>query len=85
MQGNTNPLAGQAAFSGTDGGQVNGTWGESQIDLTKVGVAPGDTIQLRFDFGNDGCGGVDGWYIQKLVVVVCDLRKEPTSTWCHLR
>ncbi len=78
--GNTNPLGGQEAFSGTDGGQVNGTWGESQIDLTKVGVAPGDSIQVRFDFGTDGCGGVDGWYIQKLVVVVCDLRKEPTST-----
>jgi len=75
--GNTNPLEGQEAFSGTDGGQVNGTWGESQIDLTRIGVAPGDTIQLRFDFGNDGCGGIDGWYIQNVQVVVCDLRKEP--------
>ena len=79
-QGNTNPMAGQPAFSGTDGGEVTGTWGQSQIDLTKIGVAPGDTIQLRFDFGNDGCGAIDGWYIQNVAVQVCDLRKEPATS-----
>ena len=49
--GPTNPLAPQAAFTGTDGGEVFGSWGTSQVDLTKVGVKPGDRIQIRFDFG----------------------------------
>ncbi len=76
-QGNTNPLQGQPAFSGTDGGSVFGSWGESQVDLSRMGVLPGDTIQLRFDFGQDGCGSVDGWYVQDVLVQACDLRKEP--------
>ncbi len=28
--GNTNPLAGQAGFTGTDGGELAGSWGTSQ-------------------------------------------------------
>jgi hypothetical protein len=69
--GNTNPLAGQEAFSGTDGGQVTGTWGQSRVDLSKVGAKPGDTIRLRFDFGMDGCGAVDGWYVDDIKVTAC--------------
>ena len=44
--GNTNPLAGQHAFSGSDPGSVFGSWGESQIDLAAAGVDPGDTIKV---------------------------------------
>jgi Zn-dependent metalloprotease len=73
---NTNPLAGQDAFSGSNGGQVFGSWGQSQIDLTKVGVKPGDTIRLRFDFGMDGCSGFDGWYVDNVKVRACNTRKE---------
>ena len=69
--GNTNPLAGEAGFTGTDGGEVTGSWGESQIDLTMIGVKPGDSIQLRFDFGQDGCTGVDGWYVDDVKVLTC--------------
>lgn len=69
--GNTNPLAGQPAFSGTDGGQVTGSWGQSQVDLAALGVKPGDTIRLRFDFGVDGCAGIDGWYVDNVNVVTC--------------
>ncbi|MBA2509448.1 MAG: M4 family metallopeptidase, partial [Nocardioidaceae bacterium] len=69
--GNTNPLAGQEAFSGTDGGEVSGSWGESQIDLSKVGVSPGASIELQFDFGMDGCGSVDGWYVDNVSVSTC--------------
>jgi hypothetical protein len=69
--GNTNPLAGQGAFSGTDGGQVTGSWGQSQIDLAALGVMPGDNIRLRFDFGMDGCTGIDGWYVDAIRVVSC--------------
>jgi Zn-dependent metalloprotease len=70
-QGNTNPLAGEPAFTGTDGGEVGGTWGQSQVDLSAAGASPGDTVRLRFDFGNDGCTGIDGWYVDDVHVYVC--------------
>jgi Zn-dependent metalloprotease len=64
---NTNPMAGEAAFSGTDLGIQRGSWGQSQIDLDGL-VAPGDTIRLRFDFGVDGCNGVLGWYVDNVLI-----------------
>ncbi len=74
--GNTNPLAGQPAFSGTDGGQVTGSWGQSQVNLTMLGVQRGDTIRLRYDFGMDGCNGLDGWYVDDVKVRACNAKKE---------
>ncbi|MEO6349369.1 MAG: M4 family metallopeptidase, partial [Candidatus Limnocylindrales bacterium] len=76
-QGNTNPLAGQPAFTGTDGGEVTGSWGESQVDLTRLGIRAGDRIQLRFDMGMDGCTGVDGWYVDDIKVLSCNVKKKP--------
>jgi hypothetical protein len=73
--GNTNPLAGQRAFSGTDGGSVLGSWGESRIDLSRIGVVPGDRIRLRYDFGMDGCSGNDGWYVDDVAVKSCNTKK----------
>jgi Zn-dependent metalloprotease len=78
--GNTSPLAGQPGFSGTDGGQVHGSWGQSQIDLSRVGVKKGDTFQLRFEFGMDGCGNVDGWYVDDVKVRACNTKKEAAAT-----
>jgi cysteine-rich repeat protein len=67
---NDNPLAGEEAFSGTDGGQPDGSWGASHINL--YGIAGiGDTITLRFEFGIDGCGGVDGWYVDEVDFYSC--------------
>jgi Zn-dependent metalloprotease len=74
-QGNTNPLRGEPGFTGTDGGEVFGSWGQSQIDLTKLGIKAGDTIQLRFDFGMDGCTGIDGWYVDDVKVRSCNTKK----------
>ena len=68
--GNTNPLAGQRGFTGSDGGSVDGSWGTSIIDLTGIAKAK-DKIQLRFDIGTDGCGGTYGWYVDDLQVVQC--------------
>jgi trimeric autotransporter adhesin len=76
--GNTNPLQGQAAFTGTDGGEVHGSWGTSQVNLVAVGVHAGDTIKLRFDFGRDGCGGRDGWYLDNLKIQSCLAKKQPS-------
>jgi Zn-dependent metalloprotease len=73
--GNTSPLAGQPGFSGTDGGQVYGTWGQSQVDLGKLGLAAGDTVELSFEFGMDGCGAIDGWYVDDVRVTMCKEKK----------
>ena len=69
----TNPLAPQPGFSGTDGGEVFGSWGQSQIMLAGLGVVPGDTIRLRYDFGMDGCAGIDGWYVDDVNVYSCQV------------
>jgi Zn-dependent metalloprotease/PKD repeat protein len=73
---NTNPLAGERAFTGTDGGKNFGTWGTSIIDLAAVANA-GDSIRIQFDFGFDGCAGIRGWFIDEVSVYSCpavDLR-----------
>ena len=62
---------GEPAFTGTDGGTVFGSWGNQQINLKKAGVGEGDKIQIRFDFGRDGCGGIDGWYVDNVKIVRC--------------
>ncbi len=69
-QGNTNPMQGEAAFTGSDGGSVEGSWGRSIINLAPYAV-PGDKIKLRFELGNDGCGGVKGWYLDDVKVYRC--------------
>ncbi|MCP4424918.1 MAG: hypothetical protein GY803_10525, partial [Chloroflexi bacterium] len=70
--GNTNPLASEDAFTGTDGGTVGGSWGQSQVNLFGL-AGPGDTVQFRFDFGIDGCNGVVGWYVDDFHTYSCEL------------
>jgi cysteine-rich repeat protein len=71
---NTNPLAGEAAFTGTDEGTSDGSWGQSQLDLSGIAGA-GDVIRLRFDFGQDGCNGVTGWYVDEVEFFSCSLEQ----------
>ena len=68
--GNDNPMADEEAFTGTDGGSVGGSWGQSQINLTSF-ASPGDTIRLRFEMGLDGCNGALGWYVDDVDVYQC--------------
>ena len=68
VSGNTNPMAGEWAFTGTDQGSFNGSWGQSQVDLLLL-AEPGDTIVLRFDFCVDYCNGVEGWYVDNVKVL----------------
>jgi cysteine-rich repeat protein len=71
-----NPLGGEEAFTGTDGGSVGGSWGQSQVNL--YGLAfPGDSIQLRFDLGTDGCFGIVGWYVDNVNVYSCSAEALP--------
>lgn len=66
-----NPLKGQVAFSGTDGGSLMGSWGQSVIDLSKIGVNAGANIKFRFEIATDGCNGNDGWYLDEIYVYNC--------------
>lgn len=70
-QQNTNPMASEPAFTGSDAGQTLGKWGQSRINLTSLGVVPGGTVKLKWDLGTDGCGGEDGWYIDDVTIYSC--------------
>ncbi len=74
--GNDNPLAGEEAFTGADGGSLSGSWGQSQVNLIGL-AAPGDTVRLRFDFGVDGCNGLLGWYVDDVHVYSCSDEEPP--------
>ena len=68
---NTNPMAGEAAFSGTDNGKAKaGSWGYSLVNLARFARA-GDTVQLRWDFGSDCATGRLGWFVDDVEVVSC--------------
>lgn len=69
--GNDNPMAGEVAFSGSDEGSVAGSWGESHIDLSVIGVVAGSDIQFRWEMGTDGCNGIAGWYVDDIVIFDC--------------
>ena len=71
-------LSGEPAWTGTDGGQLNGSWGTSVVDLSKISK-PGDSVRFRFDMSRDGCNGVDGWYVDNVKVQVC-AAPAPTPT-----
>ena len=77
---NTSPLAGQSGFTGTDGGSATGTWGTSHVDLAAAGTQPGDLVEFRFDIGRDGCGGIDGWYVDNVSVTTCKIATKVEAT-----
>ncbi|MGH9162725.1 MAG: M4 family metallopeptidase, partial [Vicinamibacteraceae bacterium] len=76
-EGNTNPMAGQPAWTGADEGGFTGSWGRSHLRLAGY-AAPGDTVRLRFDFGTDGCTGTFGWYVDDVAVRACTSSALPT-------
>ena len=73
---NDNPMAGENSFSGSDGGSISGSWGQSLINLSDIGngveVNPGDGIEFRWELGTDGCNGLIGWYIDEIYVFSCN-------------
>ena len=40
----------------------------------------GDQLRLRFDMGRDGCGGLDGWYVDNVTVTSCDTNLAASTT-----
>ena len=71
LAGNSSPLAGERGWTGTDDGQVEGSWGQTQVALGRAGVGRGDRLEIRFDFGRDGCNGLKGWYVDNVKVLAC--------------
>ncbi|MEK7706128.1 MAG: MYXO-CTERM sorting domain-containing protein, partial [Myxococcota bacterium] len=45
-------------------------------------VRGGDSIRLRFAVGTDGCSGYDGWYIDDVRLITCDLARAKKSDGC---
>ncbi len=41
------------------------------VDLGALGAAVGDSLQFRWEFGNDGCAGNLGWYVDDTAVYSC--------------
>lgn len=71
--GNDNPLQGQAAFTGYDEGGLTGSWVTSVVNFANMNVNAGDSIQLRFEVGTDGCNGTVGWYLDEIYVYNCSV------------
>jgi bacillolysin len=76
---NTNPKAGEIAWTGADEGSSLGSWGTTVVDLGQL-VAPGDRYRLRFELGIDGCNGTGGWWVGPLVVDRCPALTGPSLT-----
>ncbi len=68
---NDNPLAGEAAFTGSDEGSTSGSWGKSTVNLSSLGLAANGNIQLRWEMATDGCNGRIGWYLDEIVIYNC--------------
>ena len=72
-------MSGEEAFTGTDGGQLHGSWGTSVIALKDL-ADKGDTLNFRFDMTRDGCNGVEGWYVDNVTVKTCAPNPLATTT-----
>jgi hypothetical protein len=78
-EGNSNPMAGQPAFSGGNPGNNNS--GRSIIDLSSL-VTGGQTVRFRFDFGKNACGGVTGWFVDDFDLYHCPVANgAPLINW----
>ncbi|MFZ1218328.1 MAG: M4 family metallopeptidase, partial [Chthoniobacterales bacterium] len=75
---NTGPNPGEDAWTGTNlGGAILGSWGTTVANLASV-AQPGDTINIRFTWSQDGCNGVQGWYVDNIRVFQCPALEAPT-------
>ena len=81
--GSDNPRAGQPAFTGADGGSLTSHWGKSYVDLTAMGVTNGSTVQVRFVVSRDACAGLQGWWVDNVVVSTCRTITDANLTAAH--
>lgn len=76
---NTSPLAGEAAWTGSDQGEATGSWGTTVVDIAALGAAKGSKVKFRWEFGQDGCGGNLGWFVDDTQVFYCS-KTAPVGT-----
>ena len=76
---NTSPLAGEVAWTGSDQGEATGSWGTTVVDLAALGATKGQKVRFRWEFGQDGCGGNLGWFVDDTQVFYCS-KTAPTSS-----
>lgn len=74
---NTSPLAGQVAWTGSDQGEATGSWGTTIVDLSKLSAAKDAKVKFRWEFGQDGCGGNLGWFVDDTRVFFCSATPPP--------
>jgi hypothetical protein len=72
----TDPKAGEFAWTGSNISTGKGSWGTTIVDLSGL-AHPGDTVQLKYDFGQDGCGGATGWFVDNIRVYNCPALSAP--------
>lgn len=77
---NTNPNPGEAAWTGANIGTPPsappGSWGTTIINLSGL-ASPGNTLKVRFNWSQDGCNGLDGWYVDNIRVYNCPTLQAP--------
>lgn len=75
-----NPDGGEYAWNGSDINAPSGApianWGTTVVNLAAY-AAPGDTVNLRFKFAQEGCNGRDGWYVDDIRVHSCPVLEPP--------
>ncbi|OIJ24640.1 M4 family metallopeptidase [Nocardioides luteus] len=76
MSADSGYMEGEPAWTGSDGNSFTGKWGTTIVKLDSVAAA-GDTVQFRFDFGRDGCGGARGWAVDNVKVSYCTEKAVP--------
>ena len=75
---NTNPNPNEEAWSGFNVGIATiANWGTTVASLQGM-VQPNDTIKIRFTWSQDGCNGVEGWYIDNIRLLTCPVLQAPT-------
>ena len=76
---NTSPIAGEAGWTGSDQGEATGSWGTTVVDIAALGAAKGAKVKFRWEFGQDGCGGNLGWFVDDTQVFYCS-KTAPVGT-----
>lgn len=77
---NTNPNPTEPAWTGANVGTPPsappGSWGTTIVNLSTL-TNPGNSVKVRFNWSQDGCNGVDGWYVDNIRVYSCALLEAP--------
>ena len=77
---NTSPKAGEYGWHGVNPGEAKGSWGTTIVNLSSL-VQPGQSVAFKFDFGQDGCNGMTGWFVDTVQVYSCPAGAPPAASF----